>query len=337
MSSAKLKRTCIGLDIGRSAVKIVAIHGPHQRTEISFPSAFSAATRITDDREAVRAATDTVEVDGSKYFVGETALLQGRDDMIAGLTDDWAFSDQHAALLLAGLKKLEAAGVPGVQTALIVVGLPARLYAHQKTEYGNAVSKHIERGEVKVVPQSLGPYYTMMFAADGTQQPDFNADEDSWGIIEVGQYTTDYAQIERGRTIEHAFGSSPGMQRAAVNLQGEILKKHNIQVSMADATELLANPILKNFGKKIDVSAEVATAVEPVALTIVEKATQLFGDRARQMDGIRIAGGGAQLVSGALAAKWPNTSLADNPRFTVAEGFGRFALGLEQYRSTQGA
>ena len=127
------------------------------------------------------------------------------------------------------------------------------------------------------------------------------------------------------------------MQRAAVNLQGEILKKHNIQVSMADATELLANPILKNFGKKIDVSAEVATAVEPVALTIVEKATQLFGDRARQMDGIRIAGGGAQLVSGALAAKWPNTSLADNPRFTVAEGFGRFALGLEQYRSTQGA
>ena len=39
----------------------------------------------------------------------------------------------------------------------------------------------------------------------------------------------------------------------------------------------------------------------------------------------------------ALAAKWPNTSLADNPRFSVAEGFGRFALGLEQYRSTQGA
>jgi hypothetical protein len=36
---------------------------------------------------------------------------------------------------------------------------------------------------------------------------------------------------------------------------------------------------LKNF-VKIDVSAEVATAVEPVAQTIADKANQLFGEKA---------------------------------------------------------
>lgn len=333
----KLKRTCIGIDVGRSAVKIVAAFGNFERTEVTFPSAFSPAVRITDDREAERAMTDTVEVDGRSYFVGETALLQGRDDMIAGLTDDWAFADQHAALLLAGMKKLEAQGVPGVQAALIVVGLPARLYAHQKSAYATEVSKHVARGEVKVVPQPLGPYYTMMLDKKGQQMPNFDADDDSWGIIEVGQYTTDYALVERGRTIEHAFGSCDGMHIAAVNLQKEILRVHNIPVSVSDATEMLAKPVLKNFGVKIDVSAEVATAVEPVAQTIADKANQLFGEKARKMDGIRIAGGGAPLVSAALARKWSNTSLAENSRFSVSEGFCRFAMGLEQYRSNQGA
>ena len=52
------KRTCIGFDIGRSAVKIVAVHGKGERTEITYPSAFSAAVRITDDREAARAAAE---------------------------------------------------------------------------------------------------------------------------------------------------------------------------------------------------------------------------------------------------------------------------------------
>lgn len=334
----KLKRTCIGIDVGRSAVKIVASFGNFERMEVTFPSAFSPAVRLTDDQEAERSITDTVDVNGRNYFVGETALLQGRDDMIAGLTDEWAFSDQHAALFLASLKKLEAAAVPGVQGALIVVGLPARLYAHQKSSYANEVSKYLGRGEVKVVPQPLGPYYTMLLDKKGQQTASFDADEASWGIIEVGQYTTDYALVERSRVIEHAFGSCDGMHIAAVNLQKEILSVHNIQVSVSDATEMLAKPVLKHFGKRIEVSAEVATAVEPVAQTIADKANQLFGERARKMDGIRIAGGGAPLVLAALTRKWPNTSLADNSRFSVAEGFCRFALGLEQYRhAEQGA
>jgi plasmid segregation protein ParM len=332
----KMKRTCIGIDIGRSAVKIVATSGKFERAEITFPSAFSPAVRLTDDQEAERAATDTVEVNKKLYFVGETALLQGRDDMIAGLSDDWGFSNQHAALLLAGMKKLESQGVPGVQMALIVVGLPARLYAHQKATYANEIAKHAGRAEIKVVPQPLGPYYTMLLDSKGQQSPSFDADDASWGIIEVGQYTTDYALVERGRVIEHAFGSCDGMHIAATNLQKEILGMHDIQVSVSDATDMLATPTLKNFGERIDVSKEVRTAVEPVAQIIADKANQLFGERARKMDGIRVAGGGAPLVIEVLRKKWANTSLAENSRFSVAEGFCRFAVGLEQFRNEQG-
>ena len=331
-------RTCIGFDVGRSAVKLVAVHGSKQKiekTEVTYPSAFSPAVRITDDREAARAATETVSVDGQNYFVGETAVLQGRDDLIAGLSDDWAFTKQHAALFLSGLKKLEAEGVPGVATAVIVAGLPARLYAHQKASYAAELSKHAGQAEIKVVPQPLGPYYTMMLSKDGTQSKDFKGDDDSWGIIEVGQYTTDFALVEQGRTIENAFGSCDGMRIAAEALIKLVLERHNINITLSEATDAMANPRIKNYGKVIDVSNEIQVAVAPLSQTIMDKANQLFGDRIRKMDGIRIAGGGAPLVSGALANKWPNTSVSENSRYAVAEGFCRFALGLEHYRNSK--
>lgn len=328
------KRTCIGFDIGRSAVKIVAVHGKGERTEITYPSAFSAAVRITDDREAARAAAETVSIDGKEYFVGETAVLQGRDDLIGGLSDDWTFSVQHSALFLSGMKKLHAAGIPNVDAAVVVAGLPARLYAHQKAQYGASLSKLATRAEVKVVPQSLGPYYTMMLSRDGSQDPKFNSDDDSWGIIEVGQYTTDFALVEGGRTVENAFGSCEGMRVAAEALIKIVLERHNLNITLSDATDALAVPKMKNFGKIIDLEEEVALAVAPLSQTIHQKAQQLFGDRIRKMDGIRLAGGGAPLVSTALAKAWPTTSVADNSRFAVAEGFCRFALGLELYRNS---
>lgn len=332
----KQKRTCIGLDIGRSAVKIVARYGKGEKAELVFPSAFSPARRITDESEARRSAAETVEVNGKSFFVGETALLQGRDDLIFGLTDDWALSDQHAALFLASFKKLAEMGVPNVDKALVVVGLPARLFAHQKNEYLAHVSELVKHGEAKVVPQSLGPYYSMMFDANGQSESDFDSDESSWGIIEVGQYTTDFALVQRGRPIEHAFDSCEGMQRAATDLQPLIMRKFKIQPSMTESTNLLANPVMKHFGEKRDVGPEVRAAATQLTQTIIDKANQVFGDRTRSMDGIRVAGGGAPLVIEALKEKWPNSSMAENSRFTVADGFCRFALGLELYNASKG-
>lgn len=74
-------RTCIGFDVGRSAVKLVAVHGSKQKIEKTEgrptrPRSRRLLVRITDDREAARAATETVSVDGRNHFVGETAVLQ---------------------------------------------------------------------------------------------------------------------------------------------------------------------------------------------------------------------------------------------------------------------
>lgn len=328
-------QTCIGFDIGRSSVKIVAAWGKNQRMELLFPSSVVPAFKITDDREAERVQSETVLVNGREYFFGETAMLQGQDDLAGGMRDDWVYTDQHAALFLGGLKKLKDANVPGVDTALIVLGLPAALFASQKQGLGQELTKLAPRAELRVMPQSLGPYHQMMFTSDGTEASDFRSDDDSWAVIEVGQYTTDYALLLQGRTIENAFGSCDGMRIAAEHLQ-RALRKRDFSVSLVEATDLLRTKTLRNFGERIDVTDEVRLAVEPLAATIIDKANQLVGRSARSLDGILIAGGGAPLILPALQKTWPHAKLTDNSRFSVAEGFCRYALAFNSYRRTQG-
>jgi len=296
---------------------------------------------MADASAMERAAFETVKVGDVDYFVGETAIIQGRDDMLGGLSDDWASQPEHAALLLSGLKRLAAAGVTGLDKALIVVGLPARLYSSQRSAYQAAISEHLPHAEIKVVPQSMGPYYTMLFDEDGRAQEGF--DDSSWAFVEVGQFTTDFAMVERGHVVDRSFDSCHGMRLAAELLQRRMLDNYKAKVTLAEATDMLAHPVLRTFGRQIDVSEHVVKSAEPLAQSIADKAGQIFGDNVRALSGIRVAGGGAPLVRDALAAKWAGAgvghlpddfvSVVPNARFAVAEGFLRFALGLQLVRS----
>lgn len=327
-------QTCIGFDIGRSSVKIVAIW-EGQRAEILYPSSVFPAFKITDDREAELVEKETIQANGRDYFFGETAMFQGQDDLVGGMRDDWIYTEQHAALFLGGLKKLKAANVPGVDSAIIIMGLPAAHFASQKIGLSQELVKLApSRAELRVMPQSLGPYHQMMFTADGQENPNFKSDDDSWAVIEVGQYTTDYALLLKGHTIENAFGSCDGMRIAAEHLQRNLRKK-DFSVSLVEATDLLCTKTLKNFGQRIDVSEDVSSAVEPLAAQIIDKANQLIGKSTRSLDGILVAGGGAPLVLPALQKTWPHAKLTENSRFSVAEGFCRYALAFNNYRHSQ--
>lgn len=337
---------CIGLDVGRSSVKIVARSTDGQRTQIDFPSAFCRAFSMTDASAMARAELDTVRVRSTDYFVGHTAIIQGRDDMLGGLTDEWATRPEHVALILSGLKRLEAQGLKDASSSLIVVGLPARLFASQRKVYQLAVAEHLPNAQIKVVPQSMGPYYTMLFDEEGASLDGF--DDSSWAFVEVGQFTTDFALVDRGHVVDRGFDSCDGMRVAAEQLERILMDELKAKVTLAEATGLLANPMLRSFGKQIDVTEQVRRASEILAQSIANKAGQLFGDSARSLSGIRVAGGGAPLIRDAIAARWSDgpmggvipsdfVAVVPNARFAVAEGFLRFALGLQRSRDAVAA
>ena len=331
-------QTCIGVDVGRSSTKIVASWGDGERKELLFPSSVVDAFAISDEREAARAREETVLVNNKAYFFGKVAQLQGRLETTSGLTEDWVFSDQHSALFLGGLKKLADAGVPGVDKAIIVVGLPAAFYASQKVALSNTLSQLAPGAEIRVLSQSMGPYHQMIFTTDGREDTSVDPDQDSWAVVEVGQFTSDYAMVVKGHPIEHAFGSCDGMRIAAEELQ-RILQKdpRKLHITMVEATEALRTKEVSNFGSKVDVSAAVTECVKPLAAQIINKADQLIGTKARELNGVLIAGGGAPLIFPHLLEKWPHSKLTPNPRYSVADGFCRFAQALALYRASQEA
>ena len=328
-------QTAIGFDVGRSSVKVVASWGA-RREQILYPSSVCPAFALTDEEEAARSEAETAIVNGKPWFTGNTAALQGGDDMLGGLRDDWAFSEQHAALFLAGMRKLRDAGVPGLDTALIVLGLPAALYASQRAGLAQELARHAPRAELRVMPQPLGPYQQLLFDPDGSETADFRADDTSWGVVEVGQYTTDYALLLQGRTIENAYGSCEGMHIAAQQLQ-RTLRGRSFAVTLSESSKLLETKTLRNFGESVDVTDEVERSVRPLADQIVDKANQLIGKSARTLDGVLVAGGGASLVLPALQRAWPHARMLENPRFSVAEGFARYARAFNAYRQSRAA
>jgi plasmid segregation protein ParM len=320
-------KTFIAVDLGRSAAKVVAYDGANDKREmLLYPSAVIPAKSLSDEGARARAMSETVTVNGKSYFFGDTAIRQGHDDLLGGLRDDWFATDHHRALFLGGLKKLTDAGVPDVEHALIIVGLPSTLYAAHKVQLAKVLAALVPEADIRVMPQALGPYFALAFDEKGQETDKIDADG-MYGAIEVGQYTTDYALVIEGDPIDDAYGSCSGMSKVAASLQ-RILQQKDYSVTLAEATQALATRQIKNFGKVVDIWPEITAAVEPLAEEIYMKSREVFGSHLRKLDKIVLAGGGAGLVAPRLSSEWGTLELIPNERFAVAEGFLRYALAM---------
>lgn len=126
-----LMKTTIGLDIGHSMVKAVALSSVG-REVIRFPSVVAPAIDLSDEAAARSAKKETVTVGNKSYFTGETAVSQGAVNSVTGLSQGWIDSPEHAALFLSGLQRIKDAGVPDVDDALLILGLPSEYFKNQR-------------------------------------------------------------------------------------------------------------------------------------------------------------------------------------------------------------
>ena len=265
------------------------------------------------------------------YFFGNTALLQGGDKMRAGLRDDWIYGDEHLALLLGALAKAQAAGVPGVDRAQLVIGLPGRLYTAAFDDYTSRVTQALPGRGVSVMPQPIGPFLSHLLDDQGRDaRPELL--KGAWATVEIGQYTTDICLVSQGQAIQEMYSSCNGMRIVAENLMRQISRKRGISdLGLPEATQILETGSMLIAGKPVSVQDELQASLEPLAREILETANQVLGSsELRRMQGVLIAGGGAPLLYPRLLEAWPQAVLCDDPRFSVAEGFMRAGLVQEQ-------
>lgn len=304
----------VALDVGRSATKMSYRDAEGKVVNDMFPSIAVPAFAISDEIEAIRAQADTVTVSGREFFVGRTAMIQGFEHD-NGLSDNWTYSPEHMALIKAGLAKSKAPA-----NAVVVLGLPARLHRDQKDELRKLVQA--ETGmSVRVVPQPMGPYQSYILD-ENAQVVNGRSLRDSYASVDVGRYSSDMILMLDGHWIEQSSGSCGGVTVAVESLR-RALAQDGIELGYAEAEEALRTNTIKDYGKQRDISAHVAPALQDLQNEVIETALRLIGKHARKIDGVIVAGGGAQFVAPGLKKRWPHTIEAGNSRFAVAEGFRR--------------
>lgn len=317
--------TVIGLDIGHSAVKVVGVADLRRKAMI-FPSVISGAIRISDDGERRASEQDTVTINNVSYFTGDTARIQGGANVVMGLADGWVSSPQHEVLLVSALERMRREGFELDKSGLLVVGLPSSLYDQQKEALRQVCAKHTE-AEVKVLRQPMGAYHATMFNEYGILNQGRSMKDDSFGLVDVGYYTTDFTLVVNGRQAERAAASIDGMRKVSEALQKELYSE-GYHVDLQECEEILRTRRLVNFGQVVDATPFVVRASKFMIDAILDNANRLLGADARRLNGVIVAGGGADFVVRDLQTQWPHAIKALDSRMAIADGYSRFGMAL---------
>lgn len=307
----------LGLDVGHSAVKISTCF-----MRDTIKTAVCHEIQITDEAEARRAAEETYEVPGGRgrYFVGDTALVQGVNAGDIGLSDSWIETPEYAALMLSGFHRARrAAG--GLDPRLVVMGLPASLFARQKTTLSGLASELFPESRILVMPQSYAPYAGIKLNSHGVPDPAY-AGMTSFAVVEVGYYTTDFAMIINERPVERANQSCSGV-RVAVDALQRALSGEGVTTDASECEAALSSGVIKHFGQQRQIGGLIKSASAQLVTEVMDAANRLFETHARRMDAVVLAGGGARLLEAGLRNKWPNLIVPEHPRYAVAEGLRR--------------
>ena len=328
----------IGIDLGHSSVKTsikTANKIPLIGSAEMFPTVVRNWMPIANEETARKALADTVEVNGKKFFVGVTAQRQGQADNFSGQSRNWIETEQHDALLVSAWNRscetLRKNNMGDPERISLVLGLPASYYAEQRDVLRKRAAALItplikpnQHLKIFIESQSRAPLLCVVFDSYGAETGRAGDDE-SWGVVEIGQFTTDFTLHDRGQEVDSAASSARGAHMVYDRIAAAF-KQSNYVADFETISQAIRTRKIKVYGKETDVSELVNPALVEFTNYIQDEVATRFGEKAQRMDGIIVAGGGAYIVGQEIKAKYPNAVIPTNPRFAVAEGYSRFGL-----------
>lgn len=326
----------VGLDIGHSAVKMT-FDGEDGLQRMIFPSLACPAVEISNPIEAERSKRETVMFNGKAFFVGETARLQGLAEMPIGLHDTWLQTKEHLALLAMARKIAEEQGAKD-RKRLWLLGLPVLQYARDRDRLATIAEQILPpEDRVKVMQQPDAVYINRVYTREGLPADGVNPEREAFAVIDIGYFTTDFILYESGRYIEAAAGRHDGMRHVVELIQRDLARK-GIDRTIIEIENALPTRSLIDRGQTVDITAEVTRNMGYFIDKIIEEAGRVLGRRVNSLNGILVAGGGADLAHEALVKVWPHAQVARDeyfndtraghslhgPRFIISEGYYRY-------------
>jgi plasmid segregation protein ParM len=334
----------VAIDTGRSSTKVAMKIKPSMGPMVSIDS-FIFENYVCDwdplkgaeDETIKNAEAETISVSDKKYFVGETARVQGKRTEFFGQNPEWINSSEHDALVAFGFKKaidtIIAYGYK-INLSVVCLGLPASQIDKKeilvariksalepiKNQYGLQIIKTL------TTSQARAPILLMSFNEQGVPTGRFSND-DSLAVVEIGHFTTDFCIMDSGKEVVSASESFPGVRSIYNDLSSKLKARNFSALKISVIEKALRDKVIRQGGNEYDVADVVGPIIHAFESSLINNINSRMGDSLDQFTDLLIAGGGAEIVGETLAKEFgKKVVIVDNPRFSVAEGLARFGL-----------
>jgi hypothetical protein len=284
--------------------------------------------------------------DGKSFLVGESCREEGAKTR--GTDSSFYASDDMHILFLKVLAECE------IKSPVIITGLPTEFYEKEVKAFEDNLRRWA-KGEgytpklIKVVPQWAGPWFDDELEDEkGNRIPLDLVLDGKFGIIDIGQGTTDVGQFANGRVSDARHGESKGVSdiHRAIFTQlkskpeslnpdnskrNQVIPKDfalDLQTTEYTIDQWIRAGYIPWRGDRLDMSIISQQARNDFAKDVLTRCIEKVWGSTDFLTGMILAGGGATVLG--LEVFKPYIScpiyMAKTPELSIVRGFYRFAL-----------
>lgn len=332
-----LEQDILAIDLGNGTTSFKAGTGEQ--------GSFSSLVRPFRDTSGLGLNRDVfVTKDGSSYLVGDAC----RDELMPTRSTDSSFYSSTEMRILF-LKVLHDAGI---KSPIIVTGLPTEFHQSECREFEENLRRWA-KGEgynvrlIKVVPQWAAPWFDdELEDEEGNRIPLDAVLKGRWGIIDIGQGTTDLGQFINGRVSEARHGESKGVSNihkaifTTLKTQPEALNqdaKKNLVIPKGFSLDLQASEYTIDLwlreghipwrGTKLDMAAISLPARREFAKDLLPRGIAKVWGSTDFLTGMILSGGGTSVLGREVFKEYITCPMysANDPSLSTVRGYFRFA------------
>lgn len=290
---------------------------------------------------------------GEGYFVGELAK---ESRSLSRIFERERFEHLYTHILLNTAVQLVTEGKSG--SIKLSTGLPLDFYRAQAKDFQQSIKgvhpvlewesgslagckEQINIEDALVFPQGASAVYSALFNHEGKlTYPQYMNEGALIGLIDIGYRTTDFVVVE----IQANNGFMPKTKLSGtiddgvINLTRDIRQAFKVQTGGADLNEFHLNRAMQDGrltykGKTLNFEEMIHTSKKSIAMNIVDRLKNVWGEESDLFDAIFLAGGGGELFEPFIQKPFDDRLIKiQESQFANAIGYLRLGNSIFNHR-----
>jgi len=264
------------------------------------------------------------------YFIGDNAKRNSK--LFYNGVQQNRFSDESFKALMSTSLGLMC---PMNDKLKLVTGLPPKFYSSNKKELKetllgehrfelNGIERVVVIDKVQVLPQLVGTAIDLMYDKFGQVNRSGLGDK-TFGIIDPGFGTTDYAIISKGEYRDDLKDSTRYNINELYRIIGsEIFKQHGVEVNPMMIEEIVNTGVLEINGMMVEVTRILEQSKDTIAMAIANHADSIWLQK-WNIHKIFLTGGGGEMLEPYIR-KYINVEKVDDAQWSNVRGYHKKAI-----------